>query len=1107
MKMTLKGLIMSMAIAVGMNVSTGTVIAQNNISRHSEFVVRFALPTDMTNPDLPAGTKITGTHEPMNIVTVINDNLSDEMMTSLLHNVTGVDKIEIAEKDQAGNPVYPTGNAILNPISNSSTSAIAFCKDKGCTMLREMRGLGWFAVKLPVEISYAQFESDAKASGLFEDIMRDEIILAEQHVSNDPLYINCWFINQLNDADLDAEQAWAAMPANATIKNVAVIDGHGFDTTHPDMVGQWADTYNAVNQTSDVTPVGVYEKHATACAGIPGAIYNNGEGVPGLGNNLMKVQAIQIGYNATSSGAFYTSSVIEADAISHVIANSNSVVISMSFGLTTYQAAFFNAITSARTTGRNGKGIVVFASTGNSSTNVWTNYPASFSGVVAVGATTNADTRASYSNYGPGLTLTAPGTGIMTTDNLGTSGYSTSDYYNFSGTSAACPVAASVGAMMLIANPELTEIQMKEKLALSCEKVGGYAYSTNATETLSTWSNELGYGRLNMNNGVLLAMQSVATPPDITISSAVVDDNTVMAGQVISISCNQVISNASASSQSPVVEYRWSTDQTWSTTDVVIGIDVSNVGSGIASELENITYTVPTGSGARYILIKCDATSLVTESNETNNTVVIPVTLSTTATLPDVTLSGLSASTITPYVGQVISINCTQSISNAATTSSDVVVEYRLSTDAIWSTTDVVIGTDTSSIGTLTASNTESISYTIPAGTGTRYILIKADNLNGISETNETNNSGTIVLTIAAAPANPDVTINGLSTANTNVFVAQSVTVSCQQAVTNPPLLPITVSLEYRWSQDLVWATTDQLLGTGTSTLGGVVSTEAETFTFTVPSGTGTWYLLIKADSGNALLETNESNIYNIAFNVSLPSTTPDITISGLTATLSQAAVGQTITVNCLQAISITTGASVNVFMEYRWATSTTFSTSFPIIGVDFSSLGAGDADDDESLIFTVPAGAGQRYIMIRCDSNNSTAESNENNNVYVIPVTVSSTTTSAGFSVEGESDSLNEEPTNEETPTLDIITTEQILFSVYPNPAREFINLQFADATTETADFEIRNIQGQLVLNGLLQSGLTTTRLNLTDLDMGIYFLTVRNGSDSHMERIVLAE
>ncbi|MCX8490199.1 MAG: S8 family serine peptidase, partial [Cyclobacteriaceae bacterium] len=60
----------------------------------------------------------------------------------------------------------------------------------------------------------------------------------------------------------------------------------------------------------------------------------------------------------------------------------------------------------------------------------------------------------------------------------------------FGGTSHSCPVVAGVAALMLSANPNLTQQQIFDLITGNADRVGGYVYTNGR-------SNELGFGRVN----------------------------------------------------------------------------------------------------------------------------------------------------------------------------------------------------------------------------------------------------------------------------------------------------------------------------------------------------------------------------------------------------------------------------------------------------------------------------------------------------------------------------------------------------------------------------------------------------------------------------------
>lgn len=136
-------------------------------------------------------------------------------------------------------------------------------------------------------------------------------------------------------------------------------------------------------------------------------------------------------------------------------------------------------------------------------------YPARHPDVIAVGASTDCDRRADWSQFGAELDVVAPSNGgwnnITTLDATGTTGYSDTDFSHiFGGTSAATPLAAGIGALMISANPNLTSTQVRDALRATADKIGTVSY-------VSGFNTEYGYGRVNARRALDEVAPSIVT--------------------------------------------------------------------------------------------------------------------------------------------------------------------------------------------------------------------------------------------------------------------------------------------------------------------------------------------------------------------------------------------------------------------------------------------------------------------------------------------------------------------------------------------------------------------------------------------------------------------
>jgi hypothetical protein len=437
-------------------------------------------------------------------------------------------------------------------------------------------------------------------------------------MANDYTYNQHWQLISVR-----AQEAWDNIPAGNPIQYAAVID-LGCETTHPDLVGRTNFNWNTYVSppTQDVTPSNELANHGTPCAGLICANPNNNINTIGVGGNFVNVQflnpalAVTCGFQICLAG----SDASYVAAYNKIIENPDACVISMSYGGLSQSSAILNAITDCRTIGRGGKGIVCCASMGNDGSFNLNRYPASYPGVLGIGATTIQGVRANYSNYGANIFASAPGSQTPATDRTGTAGYTAVDTTLFNGTSAACPVYAGCVALGFAANPNLTEQQMVQILKDANNKIGPYDYNSNGPGS----SYELGYGQIDAAALVALVQGGDIPPPgpvEPDLQVLVTVPSSALAGDTINVSItvrsNVVLRDGPITFDNDVY---YSTDQILDPGDTFITRIPLTIAQNNYYVQTNYQFTIPQGiSGDLYITVEADAENVVSPEGELDN--------------------------------------------------------------------------------------------------------------------------------------------------------------------------------------------------------------------------------------------------------------------------------------------------------------------------------------------------------------------------------------------------------------------------------------------------------------------------------------------------------
>ncbi|TDR48586.1 serine protease [Tahibacter aquaticus] len=316
-------------------------------------------------------------------------------------------------------------------------------------------------------------------------------------VPNDTRYSEQWdMFNSVGG--MNVQTAWDVATGSGIV--VAVIDT-GI-TPHSDLAGQTVAGYDFISSSTtardgngrDSNPndegdwfatneCGVpYSSgsswHGTHVAGTVAAIANNSKGVAGVAFNA-KVQPVRVLGKCGGSIADIADAIIwsSGGTVSGVPANATPAkVINLSLGgQGACSSTEQNAINSARS-----RGTVLAIAAGNDNANVSGFDPGNCSGVISIAATTKAGSRASYSNYGALIDVSAPGGDgsggagdILSTLNSGTSTQSSETYAFYAGTSMASPHVAGLAALMLSKNPSLTPDQIETLIKNNAKPLPG----------------------------------------------------------------------------------------------------------------------------------------------------------------------------------------------------------------------------------------------------------------------------------------------------------------------------------------------------------------------------------------------------------------------------------------------------------------------------------------------------------------------------------------------------------------------------------------------------------------------------------------------------------
>ncbi|MDB4349936.1 S8 family serine peptidase, partial [Omnitrophica bacterium] len=239
--------------------------------------------------------------------------------------------------------------------------------------------------------------------------------------------------------------------------------------------------------------------HGTHCSGTIAGVTNNARGVAGISPNT-KIMAVKgLSDSGSGSTSWLANCVIYA-------ANNGADVLSNSWGGWGTSSLLTDAFNYAYS-----RGCVSIAAAGNSNANVFEFMPANIASVIAVAATDYRDIKASFSNYGALIDVSAPGVSILSS----TGG----SYASWSGTSMACPHVAGISALILSQDPALTNAEVRQRLKDTSDDI----YPQNPS-----WQGLLGAGRVNAYNAILAGGPQLHAPVLAPIGNKVLNEGELL---------------------------------------------------------------------------------------------------------------------------------------------------------------------------------------------------------------------------------------------------------------------------------------------------------------------------------------------------------------------------------------------------------------------------------------------------------------------------------------------------------------------------------------------------------------------------------------------------
>lgn len=431
-----------------------------------------------------------------------------------------------------------------------------------------------------------------------------------------------------------------------------------------------------------------------------------------------------------------------------------------------------------------------------------------------------------------------------------------------------------------------------------------------------------------------------------------------------------------------------SADSTWDGSDILLGSRAVSALLPGAAHAASTSVTIPAGTatGNYYVVGRADAGDVVLELYENNNTINRMLAVG-----PDLLVPTMAAPA-SGGAGAMISVTDTTRNSGGGAAAAST-TRFYLSSNSTLDAADLLLGGRAVPALAPGASSAAPVTLTLPAGTadGTYWLIAKADGDEAIVETQEGNNLLASMIQIGADLVVSSLTVPG--------DAGQGAAITLTDTTLNQGAGSAAASMtRFFLSADATLDGGDAVLGSRAVPALAAGASDTSSTTITIPAGiaSGTYTLFARADAGDTVPETYETN--------NTTSRTlrigADLQVSNLTAP-SGAGAGAAISVTDTTRNS-GGGAVASSTTRIYLSANPTLEASDTVLGSRVVPALAAGAADTGTLTLTIPPGtAGATYWLIaKADAEDAVAETLETNNVLTRTIIIGTDLAISSFSV-----------------------------------------------------------------------------------------------------------